>query len=455
MPCSHIVASLRQSVWQVLHRHMDDQARRREDIPSVSRVLPDGRIVELVYDGEEKATRFAVCQEGSVSFHDAIDDAGRRLVPLSPENNLLRHGAVLLSECPEPYGSVEELLNEIEAYLYRYVDLSKVFFRIASSYILLTWVYDAFNELPYLRLRGDYGSGKTRALLILGSISYKPFFASGSSTVSPIFHTLDTFRGTLIFDEADFRFSDEKAELVKIFNNGNVRGFPVLRTAVTKAKEFDPRAFAVYGPKIVAMRREFADQALESRFITEEMGQRSLRADIPINLPEVQKEEAQILRNKLLQYRFDNLGKVNINEALVDQALSPRLNQILVPLLSIIDDETRKREIREAAEVLERELRVEKSSSIEGELLEILVALTAEKRKTSIPLSDITRRFIEQHGIDFVRPITNRYIGHVLRKRLRLHLYKSHGVYVLPLMETGKIQVLARRYGVIAKDADE
>ena len=39
-------------------------------------------------------------------------------------------------------------------------------------------------------------------------------------------------RGTLIVDEGDFRFSDEKAELVKILNNGNGRGFPVLRQRV-------------------------------------------------------------------------------------------------------------------------------------------------------------------------------------------------------------------------------
>ena len=36
------------------------------------------------------------------------------------------------------------------------------------------------------------------------------------SQFRPIFHTLDAFKGTLIFDEADFRFSDEKAEIVKI-----------------------------------------------------------------------------------------------------------------------------------------------------------------------------------------------------------------------------------------------
>ena len=89
---------------------------------------------------------------------------------------------------------------------------------------------------------------------MLGSLAYKGFFASGASTVSPIFHTIDTFRGTLIFDEADFRFSDEQADIVKILNNGNARRFPVLRQSMTVNREFNPRAFTVYGPKIVAMR---------------------------------------------------------------------------------------------------------------------------------------------------------------------------------------------------------
>ena len=89
---------------------------------------------------------------------------------------------------------------------------------MAAHYVLFSWVYDAFNEVPYIRFQGDYGTGKTRALLVVGSVCYKPFFASGASTVSPIFHILDAFRGTLILDEADFRFSDEKAEIVKVLN---------------------------------------------------------------------------------------------------------------------------------------------------------------------------------------------------------------------------------------------
>lgn len=434
---------------------METPPNKAKEVPTVSRILSDGSLVELVYHPKEKQTLLAHYEDGIVELKPWIEGDGERLVPISSENNLLKHNAVLLPERPEPYGSTKSLLEAIEAYLYRYVDLSPAFFHIASSYILLTWVYDAFNELPYLRLRGDYGSGKTRALLIIGSVCYKPFFASGASTVSPIFHTLNTFQGTLIFDEADFRFSDEKAEIIKIFNNGNVRGFPVLRTAITLKREFDPRAFLVYGPKIVAMRREFEDQALESRFITEDMGERSLRSDIPLNLPEIQKEEACALRNMLLMYRFQTLEQVCINKELVDPNLSPRLNQILVPLLSIIEDEAIKDEIRNAAQGLEKTLRDEHSSAPEGELLVILHGLMEGSSRTSIPLSEITSLFIERHGADYDRPITNRYIGYLLRKRLRLHTHKSHGVYVVLVSEKPKVEALCARYGISRNSSDD
>jgi len=412
-------------------------------------------MAELVYDEKRRKTGFAIYRDGVSTLAPKISVTGDvELFPIAPSNNLIKHRALLLPEKAEPFGTVEELAAAIEAYLYRYVDLSADFQRIAAYYVLLTWVYDAFNELPYLRLRGDFGSGKTRALTVIGSICFRPFFASGASTVSPIFHTLDTFQGTLILDEADFRFTDEKSELVKIFNNGNVRGFPVLRTAITTKREFDPRAFTVFGPKVVAMRDAFEDQALESRFLTEEMGQRSLRRDIPINLPEEQKEEALRLRNKLLTYRFETHRRAQIRAELVDRALSPRLNQILVPLLSIIDDTALQADIRAAVKRHEEALYSERATTLEAAVLEALLTSFGDDPGASVRVGNLASGIIRKHGNDFSRPITNRLIGEVLRRRLRLVTVKSHGVYVVPVAEHPKVQQLAKRFGLDEGRAD-
>jgi hypothetical protein len=425
-------------------------------IPTVFARLPGGGIVELVYSTLRKRTSFSVYRDGLIVEQDAVElDDGSRLVPFSERNNLIKHRAVLLPSSAEPYGSVAELTALIGAYLDRYVDLSLSFRQIATCYALLTWVYDAFNELPYLRLRGDFGSGKTRALMVIGSICYRPFFASGASTVSPIFHTLDAFGCTLVLDEGDFRFSDEKSELVKIFNNGNVRGFPVLRTAVTVKREFDPRAFNVFGPKLIAMRRSFDDQALESRFLTEEMGQRALRADIPINLPNEQADEALAIRNKLLTYRFETLDTVALDTSLADSVYSPRLNQILAPLLSVAESPEIQDEIWAAAGALEQTLYRVRAATIDAQVLEILTTLLTESGRAHVTIAEVTETFIARFGAEYDRPVTNRTIGGVIRKRLHLTTYKSHGIFVVPVSERDKVTELAIRFGVLTRGGTE
>jgi len=98
-------------------------------------------------------------------------------------------------------------------------------------------------------------------------------------------------------------------------------------------------------------------------------------------LPETFKEEARELRNKLLLYRFHRRLEVKLDPGLADPKLEPRLNQILLPLLSVVSDESLRTELR---------------------------------------------------GI----------------KRLNIKAYKSHGIYVVPMNERPKIELLCTRYGV-------
>jgi hypothetical protein len=431
------------------------ESQGRASIPTVSSCLPDGRIIELIYEPTERKTGLAVWRDGAWERHDAVEITnGERLVPFSPNNNLIKNEVVLLPAVPLEYGSEQELLGEIVAFIHRYVDLRPAFEQIAAWYILLTWVYDAFNETPYLRLRGDWGSGKTRALLTLGSLCYKGFFASGASTVSPLFHILDRFGGTLILDEADFRFSDEKAEIIKILNNGNVRGVPVLRTMMTRQREFNPQAFHVFGPKIVASRGSYHDQGLESRFITEEMVPRKLRPDIPINLPPAFKEEARELRSKLLLYRFRRRGEITLDQTLADPRLEPRFNQILLPLLSIAGNSDLRTLLRDAALNVQASLIAERGQSIEARVLEVLVELLSREQRTGVPVGSISKVVAERYSSEYARPMTDRWIGGILRKRLNLRTYKSNGVFVVSIAQRADIDRLCVRYGIEMPNGD-
>jgi len=430
----------------------EQQSKSQESriaVPTVSQCFPDGTLVELLYRPGEQTTAFAVWRDGKWSIEQEVETIrGERLVPFSPRNNLIKNDVVLLPSEPGSYGSEKELLSDIQGFIHRYVDVSPTFEKVATYYVLLSWLYDAFNDLPYLRLRGDFGTGKTRTLLTIGALCYKPFFASGASTVSPIFHTLDAFRGTLIFDEADFRFSDERAEIVKILNNGNVRGMPVLRTMMNRQREFNPQAFQVFGPKIVATRSSYEDKGLESRFITEQMGGRRLRHDIPINLPATFTDEARELRNKLLLFRFHRRFEIRLDASLADPQLEPRFNQILLPLLSVISDPNLRVELRSVALDAQANLVAERGLLAEAQVLEILADLMAGTDRSVIAVGEVTAGLIERYGAEYDRPITNRWVGGVLRKRLNLQTYKSHGVYVVPMSERTKIELLCTRYGI-------
>src|SRR5437764_10888434 len=210
-------------------------------IPATSAVLDSGELVEMVYDPAGRRTQFVVGSGEDWRYEESVQlSPSERLVPYSATNNLVKHGVVLFPSEPAGYGDESALVSRIGDFVRRHVEVSEDFETIAIYYVLFTWIYDAFHEVPYVRVRGGYGSGKTRFLLAVGALCRFPIFASAASTVSPIFRILDSFRGTLILDEGDFRASDEKSEVVEFLNNRNARGLPVLLTEVYPKKHSDP-----------------------------------------------------------------------------------------------------------------------------------------------------------------------------------------------------------------------
>ena len=422
-------------------------------IPTASAVVPAGELVEMVHDPKEGTTQFVCGTAGAWGYENEVEvRPGEKLVPYSPANNLLVHEVVLLPSEPAEYGGERELLASVRAFIHRYVDVSAVFEELAAYYVLLSWLYDCFHELPYLRVRGDYGSGKTRFLLVVGAVCYKPMFASGASTTSPLFRTMDAFRGTLILDESDFRLSDERAEIVKILNNGNARGFPVLRTEVNRSKEFDPRAYTVFGPKIVATRGYFEDRALESRCLTEDMGTERLRDDVPLNLDDRYKDEARTLRNQLLLYRLRHYRQNRELASLPERGIEPRLRQIFAPFFSLIDDQGARERVLELLRSYQQDLVTDRSLLLEARILEAIKVLLDEGNSGKLQVADIARELLMRHGTEFDRQVTPKWVGATLRKRLGLKPGKSHGVFILGKEELQKLPRLYEKYGLMDEE---
>jgi hypothetical protein len=90
----------------------------------------------------------------------------------------------------------------------------------------------------------------------------------------------------------------------------------------------------------------------------------------------------------------------------------------------------------------------ERGLQVEAQVLEILAQLMETSQRPVVPVADVVSGLAERYGTEYEWPITNRWIGGILRKRLNIHTYKSHGVYVVPGTERTKVEILCARYGV-------
>ena len=409
------------------------------------------KLIETIYAPRMQKTALGVWDRGTFSAPNSYPNGNNEVLkPPSPSTSLIRHNVVLFPSFAEDYGSQSDLICSIRSFIHRYVDLEADFEIVAAHYVLLSWVYDRFRAVPYLRIIGDFGSGKSRFLAVVGSICYKPFFASGSSTLSPIFYTLDQYRGTLILDEGDLKFSGETADMVKVLNNGNTQGFPVLRSEISKDGVYSPRAFKVFGPKIIATRGSYSDPALESRMITYRAKAGQVRGDIPTSLPESFETEAENLRNQLLIYRFKNWHTLEPDQN--NSALSAsRSGQVFHSLMIVTVDEEAKAAILRLAEKAKQSLKFSYAFRPEEHLLKIIRELS---NSTDKPLSvqSIASKYREKHGSDHTGPVTNKWVGGILRNRLHLSTQKRSGVYVIAPSDKRRLEALFERYGLLKFD---
>jgi hypothetical protein len=404
----------------------------------------------ILYQDKISSTSFVRLDGDKVeTFQDFfVDPRESTFAPYPASNSIIKNNLVLFPSIASEYESEEKLLEEIRVFVHHYLDLSPFFERIVPYYVLFTWVYDKFNELPYLRAIGDYGSGKSRFLKVIGSLCYKPIFANGATTVSPIFRLIDEFKGTLILDEADFNVSDYSSEMIKILNSGHSKGMPVIRSEGKEDKNYEPRAFNVYCPKIIATRGFYRDKALESRFIVEEMGYRKLRSDIPINIPSSFDSEALVIRNKLLMFRLKNYDKIVIKNELVDPTLEPRLNQIIVPLMSIISDPKLREDLGKSVREYHQQMVRDRGMEMDGQILEVIKELIDSGVEEPL-IGQIRENLSEKYGEDYEKKITAKGVGSKIRQSFKLKTEKTRDGYKIPQSETEKLDFYFERFGIV------
>jgi hypothetical protein len=408
-----------------------------------SKRLLDGTIIEALYDRKKEETEFVLWKDGKEERKREVEYNGTLYVPPKPSNTLLVNGFVKLAEEIFPYSTETKLFEQIKQFIHAYLDISESFENIASYYVMLSYVYDEFEVLPYLRAIGDFGSGKSRFLKIIGSLCYKAIFLNGSSSSAAIFRMIESVKGSLIFDEADFHHSDTTSEIIKILNSGFQKGMPVLRAeGNNKTKSYDPKAFNVFCPKIIATRKDFSDLALESRCLTEIMHPLS-RKDIPLNLPKEMEEWASLLRGQLLMYRFEKLEKgISLKEFPDLEDVEPRLLQISLPLYSIVNDKENEKRILDFITQKQRQIEEERHNSFEGEVFLAYMSLYENGER------EPSYKLIAERCTGGKYPVKPQKIGNLMKTVFLLQTQRKKDGTVVKDCEKNDLQreVLIKKY---------
>jgi hypothetical protein len=465
---------------ETVRKVMKDRARAELDPTVAASLQTDELMVEMFFrEGAERPIGYLVYDlaTGQITEAPSVKVGAVEYVP--PRSAAVRAGLVHLPSGHEDYGPEDEdassphfaevrraksaaLFAEVRGCLTRYVQFAdETDATVCAAYVLMSWVFDRFNSLPYLRITGDVGVGKSRALDIVGHLAYRGLPTGGAATPSLVFRAIELFGGTLAIDEADFGDSEMESIIVKILTCGYRRGAPVWRAVLGLDKVWDLGVFDVFSPKILTVRRDFRDGgALASRCLTVTMLATTELAGQPTQLPSAFFVEALRLRNKLVLWRFRTRPTLQPDPwGTVPGVTEPRVIEIGLPVLAVAPTDAIRATLVGALQSASAALEAERGVSWEGL---IVAALQREwewvERRHGGPANILVKDLIPRLREDLSTANTTT-VARIIRRQLRLRTGSTGGyptVIVVGqdgLVNRDRLERLSTKYGV-ARPAD-
>lgn len=444
-----------------------------------------GWLLEYLYDPETQKARLAYRDpDKRVGVAEFLDIEGVRYVPKPPTSFIMTGGVLFSSDLGNLKGT-RELVSIVEMFIHEHYLLEPRFLgRLMAYYVLLTWLFDCFNALCYLRAIGEAGSGKSELMRRVGYLCYRMMTANGAATSASFFRTVEMFKGTLFIDEADLHDGGETSNaIVKFINLGAMKGNPIWRQEETLGpdgtKKFETVSNDTFCPKLIAMRKEFKDDAVGSRSLTIRLMPREpieLKAKgIKLFIDTDFKRRALGIRNLLLRWRLQHwLPEIEVGEEHMDIEISSRLNQVTMPLKAIAkDDPELQAEIEKFLRAYNLEMVLDRSMTVAARVVEAMWKIyrypdlrkkylkTTTEGEEYIIIGDIATIANEimdemnqvdkenedekKRNKDTIKP---KSIGTILRQTLQIHVGQRRGVGFPAFWDELRMQAHAKRYGV-------
>jgi hypothetical protein len=200
----------------------------------------------------------------------------------------------------------KHLWNEVKNFIAEHVDLSdERLYDVLTAWVFCTWIPERFNVIGYISINAPKSSGKTRLMETLRQLSYRGIKSSDCSN-SAMYRIVEKWHPTLFFDESEIYNKGLREDIQGLFNSGYSRGDFIIRVKDPQTDELS--FFETYGFKVFAGTETLRD-TLESRCIHINM----IKNTRPVRF-KVDEVSAELLRNKLLWFRFNQLTWLEKNE---------------------------------------------------------------------------------------------------------------------------------------------
>jgi len=427
---------------------IDEYVKEKKEKETTSKIIDEKNkiIVEQVWD-EENGSRFCIYDHNKKSISYANSYLYRKIKYFPHEGEEIKKHAILLPSEAIEYIDDKILDEEILTFANKWLDAPEEIMRFGLWNIKVSFVFEKFQTLNYLRVLGDTGTGKTRFLDVWGNLHYKPIFTSGATTAAPLFRIIEKWRGTLVMDEADLRNSDESEQVIKILNQGFEKEKFIMRCEQFNAENisfFDP-----FCPKILSTRKSFTDKATESRCITY-VSSMTERKDILLNINNQFRNDSLVLRNKLLMWRFRNYFEIDNNIVFDLGNIEPRVKQIVGSYVALFSKNKEQMEnFKKYIQKYQEDLIEERRDSFDGHIV-VTIHKMLEKGIVDFDASDIINEgnitnkqgtLIKPRGLS--SSLKSLGFGKSIQKRVG-----DKNKRCIPINEK-HISKLRRRYGII------
>jgi len=233
---------------------------------------------------------------------------------------------------------VDRLLDDVEAYVRRYVVLSPAQVVAVALWVIHTHAFGAAETTPYLNVTSvEKESGKTRLLEALEPIVARPWL-TGRITAAVLVRKVDAERPTLLLDESDAAFKGEKeyAEALRGLLNTGYRVTGKSTICVGQGATINYKDFSTFCSKAIAGIGQLPD-TVASRSITVALKRRA--ADEPIEPFRIRavRARADDLRARLEAWTAAHVEALAGKEPDIPSELGDRTADCWEPLLAIAD----------------------------------------------------------------------------------------------------------------------